>query len=47
VSRNDLMIFALGMMAAAGGLVAIATFLEFGREVRRSRREDRADRDDS
>jgi hypothetical protein len=38
VSRNDLALFALGMVAAAGGLVAIATFLRFGREVRRTRK---------
>jgi hypothetical protein len=44
VSRNDLALFALGMLAAAGGLVSIATFLQFGREVRRSRKAARRDR---
>jgi len=43
VSRNDLMIFALGMVGAAGGLVAVATFLQFGREVRRTRKAARRD----
>jgi hypothetical protein len=39
VSRTDLVLFALGMLAAAGGLVSVATFVQFGREVRRRRRE--------
>lgn len=39
MTRNDLVIFALGMLAAAGALVAVATFVQFGREVRRRRRE--------
>jgi hypothetical protein len=39
MSRNDLVLFALGMLAAAGALVSLATFVQFGREVRRRRRE--------
>jgi hypothetical protein len=38
VSRNDLVLFALGMLAAAGALVSVATFVQLGREVRRRRR---------
>jgi hypothetical protein len=41
MSRNDLVLFALGMLAAAGALVSLATFVQFGREVRRRRREAR------
>jgi hypothetical protein len=40
VSRNDLVLFALGMLAAAGALVSVATFVQLGREVRRRRKED-------
>ena len=39
MSRNDLVLFALGMLAAAGALVSVATFVQLGREVRRRRRE--------
>jgi DNA-binding phage protein len=39
VSRNDLVLFALGMIAAAGALVSVATFVQFARELRRRRAE--------
>jgi hypothetical protein len=41
LSRNDLVLFALGMLAAAGALVSVATFVQLGREVRRRRTEAR------
>jgi hypothetical protein len=41
VSRNDLVLFTLGMIAAAGVLVSVATFVEFAREIRRRRGEQR------
>ena len=41
MSRNDLVLFALGMIAASGALVSVATFVQFAREVRRRRTEGR------
>jgi hypothetical protein len=41
VSRNDLVLFALGMIAAAGLLVSVATFVQFARELRSRRAEAR------
>jgi hypothetical protein len=41
VSRNELVLFSLGMLAAAGALVSAATFVQFARELRRRRGERR------